>query len=91
MVIIWRASPEAVRTIRLGSYNICNSQNSGLESALQGMPQANMDLDVFQETNVNKGTYTRELVAYLFMESKAPIQNSVGVAVFDRKTEHITL
>ena len=29
--------------IRFGSYNIYNGRNGGLEAALQGMSQANMD------------------------------------------------
>ena len=34
--------------IRLGTYNIRNGRNGGLESALWGMSQANMDLGIFQ-------------------------------------------
>ena len=34
--------------IRFGTYNIRNGRNEGLESALRGMSQANMDLDIFQ-------------------------------------------
>ena len=34
--------------IRFGNYNLCNGQNRGLESALRGMSQANMDLGIFQ-------------------------------------------
>ena len=33
--------------IRLGTYNIRNSRNRGLESALRGISQANMDVGVF--------------------------------------------
>ena len=33
--------------IRFGTYNICNGCNSGLDSALWGMSQANMDLGIF--------------------------------------------
>ena len=36
--------------IRFGTYNIRNGRNGGLESALRGMSQANMDLGIFQET-----------------------------------------
>ena len=32
--------------IRFGTYNIRNGRNGGLESALRGMSQANMDLGV---------------------------------------------
>ena len=36
--------------IRFGTYNIRNRRNDGLDSALRGMAQANMDLGIFQET-----------------------------------------
>ena len=34
--------------IRFGTYYIRNGRNWGLESALKGMYQANMDLGIFQ-------------------------------------------
>ena len=40
--------------IRFGTYNIQNSWNGGVEPALRGMSQANMDLGVFQETKLTK-------------------------------------
>ena len=48
------------RLIRFGTYNIWNGQNRGLESALHGMSQANMELGVFQETNLTNPFYTCE-------------------------------
>ena len=36
----------------------------GLESALRGMDQANIDLGVFQETKCTNGIYTRESAGY---------------------------
>ena len=44
----------AICTIRFGTYNIWNGWNMGLESALHGMYQANMELGVFQETKLAK-------------------------------------
>ena len=44
---------------RFGTYNIRNGRNRGLESALRGMSQDNMDLGIFQETKVTDGIYTR--------------------------------
>ena len=44
--------------MRFGTYNICNGQNRGLESALRGMYQANMDLYILQETKLPDGIYT---------------------------------
>ena len=46
---------EAVHPIRFGMYNIVNGRNGGIESILQGILQANMDIGVFQETKVTKG------------------------------------
>ena len=46
-------------TIKFGTYNIRNIRNGGLESALRGMSQANMELGIFQETKLKNGVYTR--------------------------------
>ena len=45
--------------MRFGTYNICNGRNGGLELALRGVFQANMDLGIFQETKLTVGVYTR--------------------------------
>ena len=45
--------------IIFSTYNICNGRNSGLEAALTGMAQANMDLGILQETKITDGIYTR--------------------------------
>ena len=47
--------------IKFGTYNIRNGRNGGLESALRGMAQANIDLGVFQENKCTDGVYTRAL------------------------------
>ena len=41
--------------IRFGLYNIKNVRKVGLESALRGMSQDNLDLGVLQETNIMYG------------------------------------
>ena len=46
--------------IRFGSYNTCNGQNGGIESALRGMSQANVELGIFQEMEFTRVIYTRE-------------------------------
>ena len=46
--------------IRFGTYNIRIGRNGGMESALRGMAQANMDLGIFQETKCTDGIYTCE-------------------------------
>ena len=50
--------------IIFGTYNICNGRNCGLEAALRGMSQANMDLGILQETKLTDGIYTRRLANY---------------------------
>ena len=43
--------------IRFSTYNIRNGSNGGLESALRGVSQTNMDPGIFQETKVADGIY----------------------------------
>ena len=53
----WGSTKEDV-LMRFGTYNIRNGRNGGLELALRGMPQANMDQGIFQETKCTDGIYT---------------------------------
>ena len=55
-----RGSTKEEVPIKSGPYNIRNGRNGGLESALRGMAQANIDLGVFQETKCTDGIYTHE-------------------------------
>ena len=80
-----------IRPIRFGTYNIRNGQNGGLESALRGMSQANMDLGVFQETKVTKGIYKQESSGYRVVASEAPSTYRCGVAVFYPAAEHFSV
>ena len=70
--------------IRFSTYNIRNGRNGGLESAIWGMAQANMDLGIFQETKCTDGIYTRESAGYSVVTMDAPSRHRVGVAVFYR-------
>ena len=58
--------------IRIGTYNICNGQNGGLEAALRGMSQANMDLGIPKETNHTDGIYTCGSAGYSVIATDAP-------------------
>ena len=49
------------KLIRFGTFNIRNDQNGGLELALRIMEQGQVDCGVFQETNLTKRVYAREL------------------------------
>ena len=58
--------------IGFGTYNIRNSQKGGLETALRGMPQANMGLGILQETKLTDGIYTRGSAGYSIIAMDAP-------------------
>ena len=58
--------------IRSGTYNIRNGRNGELESALQGMAQANMDLSIFQETKCTDGIYTHKSDGYSIVVTDIP-------------------
>ena len=72
--------------IRFGTYNICNGRKGGLESALRGMSQANMDLGILQETKITNGVYTRGSAGYKVIATDAPSRHCGGVALFYRLT-----
>ena len=77
--------------IRFGTYNIRNGRNSGLESALRGMSQANMDLGIFQETKLTDGIYTRRLGGYSVVATDTPSQHRGGVAIFHWLVPHFAV
>ena len=77
--------------IRFGTYNIRNGQNGGLEAALRGMSQANMDLGILQETKVTDGIYTRGSAEYSGIATDAPSRHLGGVAIFYRSAPHFVV
>ena len=77
--------------IRFGAYSIRNGRNRGLESALRGVSQANMDLGIFQETKVTDGIYTRGSAGYSVVATDALIRHRGGVAVFHRPAAHFAV
>ena len=77
--------------IRFGTYNIRNRRNGGLEVALRGMSQANMDLGILQETKLTDGIYTRGSAGYSLVATDAPSQHRGGVAIFYRSEPHFTV
>ena len=70
--------------IIFGTYNIRNGRNGGLESALWGMSQANMNLGIFQETKCTDGIYTRGSAGYRIVATDAPSRHRGGVVLFYR-------
>ena len=77
--------------IRFGNYNIRNGRHGGLESAIRGVSQANMDLGIFQETKVTDGIYTRGSAGYSVVATDAPSRHHGGVAVFHRTALHFAV
>ena len=77
--------------IRFGTYNIRNGCNGGLESALRGMSQANMDLGIFQEPKDTYSIFTRGSAGYSVVAMDAPSQLRGGVAVFHRPAPHFAV
>ena len=77
--------------IRFGTYNIRNGRDGGLESALHRMSQANMDLGVFQETNLTKRIDTHKSSGYQVVATEAPSAHSGGVAMLYRAVYHCSV
>ena len=77
--------------IRFVTYNICNGSNRGLESALRGMSQANMNLGIFKEKKVTDGIYTRGSAGYSVVATDAPSRHRGGVTVFHRPEPHFAV
>ena len=82
---------ELGQPIQFRLYNIRNVQNGGLESALHGMPQENVNLDVFKKKNVTGGIYARQLSGYWFIVTEAPSLHCGGVAVLYCEAGNFTL
>ena len=70
--------------IRFGTYNIRNGRNGGLELALRGISQANMDLGILQEIKFTDGIYTKEPSGYCVVATDSPIRHRGGMALFYR-------
>ena len=68
--------------IIFGTYNIPNRRNRGIEAALRGMFQANMDLGILQEPKLTDEVYTRGLAGYSFIATDAPSQHRGSVTIF---------
>ena len=67
--------------IGFGTYNIRNGRNGGLEAALQGISQANMDLGIIQKTKLTDGIFTRGSAGYSVAVTDAPSQHFAVKAV----------
>ena len=77
--------------IIFGTYNIRNGRKGGLEMALWGMSQANMDLGILQEKKLTDGIYTRGSAGYSVIATDAPSRHCGGVALFYRSEPHFVV
>ena len=77
--------------IRFGTYNIRNGRKGGLEAALRGMSQANMDMGILQETKLTDGAYTRGSAGYNVIATDAPSRHRGSVALFYCSTPHFVV
>ena len=77
--------------IRFSTYYVRKGRNGGLESALGGIYQANMDLGIFQETKVTDRISTCGSAGYSVVLTDAPIRHRSGVVVFHRTVPHFTV
>ena len=71
--------------IKFGTYNIWNGRTGGLEAALRGMEQANLDMGILQEKKITDGVYTRASSGYRVVATDAPSRHSGGIAMFYRE------
>ena len=77
--------------IRFRTYNIRKGRNRGLDAALRGMSQANMDLGILQVTKLTDGVYTRGSAGYSIIATDAPSRHRGGVTIFYRSEPHFVV
>ena len=77
--------------IKFGTYNIRNIQKGGLEMALRGMSQANMDLVILQETKLTDGIYTRGSAGYSVIATDAPSRHRGDVTFLYPSKPHFVV
>ena len=79
-----RRSTSGKVPIRFSNHNIHNDRKGGLEAALQGMSQANMELGILQETKLTDVIYTRGSAGYSVIATDAQSQHRGSVTLFYR-------
>ena len=79
------------KIVRFGTFNIQNGRNEGLESALCGLVQEQVDCRVIQETKLANGVYMRESRGFCVMVTAEPSSHHGGVATFYREAENFAI
>ena len=72
--------------ISFGTYDICIGINGGLKSTMRGVDQANLDLELFQETNVMDRIHMRTPEGYHVLVADAKSRHHGGADVFYQYT-----
>ena len=70
------------RVVIFGTYSIWSGRNGGMESALHGLAQGQVDCVVMQETNLTDEVYTGVSSVFRVMAMAAPSAYHRGVTVF---------
>ena len=83
-----RGEDKSAVNICLVGYNICNGRNGGLESALNAMVQANMDLRVLFKTNITGGGKMCRSSGYSVVASEVPIKHQGGKSILFKNSLH---
>ena len=86
-----RKGRETLPTIIFGSYDTHNRRNVGLESALRGVMQENMEIGIYRETKVTGEKCTQEFEGHRFIEADVKIPHRGGITVFYREAEQFAL
>ena len=77
--------------IRFGTYNIRNGHSDGLEAALRGMSQSNMDLGILQETKLTDGISNHGSAGYSVVAKDAPSRHRGGDSIFYCPAPHFAV
>ena len=79
---------ETEKVVIFGTYNIRSGRNGGLESALHGLVQGQVDCGMLQETKITDIVYTWASSGFWVTATAALSAHCGGIAVFYREAEH---
>ena len=77
--------------VRFGAYNIQNSCNGILKSALCGIDQVKIDLGLLQDTNITDRVYARVYMVFCVVVLDSPSFHRRGVVLFYKESLRFTV
>ena len=86
-----RDSDKKVEVVRFVTHSIQNIRNGGIESALHGMDQANVDLGILQGAKITGGIHTRESTEFCVIVSDGPSRHYRGMSLFYKYLTHFVV